>query len=74
MGGDIQRKNSKRRIELGTHNFLGKHTVTALNIETGIISNIEKELYQTRKDLYLHPASKAFKEYMKGKKDGFPGC
>lgn len=64
----------RKRVADGNHNFLGKHTVTALNIETGIISNIESDLYQSRKDLYLHPASKAFKEYMKDKKNGLPSC
>lgn len=65
LGGDIQGKSSRKRVENGTHNFLGGDRVTALNIETGEVHRITKELYYSRRDIYFHPKSKVFKEWKK---------
>ena len=59
--GASERNN--RRVKNGTHNFLTKNTLTAINIETGVISRISTELYHKRKDIYFTVNSKKFKEW-----------
>ena len=64
LGPEVNRK----RIANGTHNLQVKGMMTALNIETGEVHRITKELYHSRKDIYFHPTSKVFKEW-KSKKE-----
>ena len=40
-----------------------KGTITALNIETGEVFRISKELYHSRRDIYFAITSKVFKEW-----------
>lgn len=63
LGGEIQRKNNLKRVENGTHNLQVKGMMTALNIETGEVHRITKELYYSRRDIYFHNTSKVFKEW-----------
>ena len=66
LDGEISRKNANKRVENGTHNFqVGM--MTALNIETGEIHRISKDLYHSRKDIYFTTQSKVFKEWKKKK-------
>lgn len=43
--------------------ILQKDKVSALNIETGIVAKIPKELYDARRDIYFHITSKVYKNW-----------
>lgn len=69
LGGEIQRESNRKRVENGTHNLQGKGMMTALNLETGKVSRITKELYYSRRDIYFHNRSKVFKEWKANNKE-----